>query len=59
MMFALGAKFDRFINNGGGPPTIRIQGQHVIVLVACCLCRDNFQCLSNYIFMIPNMKLKI
>ncbi|KAF1877982.1 hypothetical protein Lal_00039789 [Lupinus albus] len=30
VMFAftsLGAKFDRFINNGGGPPTIRIQGQ--------------------------------
>ncbi|KAF1872398.1 hypothetical protein Lal_00016696 [Lupinus albus] len=30
MMFAfttLGAKFDRSINNGGGPPTIKIQGQ--------------------------------
>ncbi|KAF1868073.1 hypothetical protein Lal_00034015 [Lupinus albus] len=30
MMFAftsLGAKIDRSINNGGGPPTIRIQGQ--------------------------------
>ncbi|KAF1898521.1 hypothetical protein Lal_00032101 [Lupinus albus] len=64
MMFeftSLGAKIDRSINNGRGPPTIRIQckDNHVIVLVTCCLCRDNFQSFPNYIFMIPNMKLKI
>ncbi|KAE9621520.1 hypothetical protein Lalb_Chr01g0015661 [Lupinus albus] len=61
MMFAFtfaGSKFDRSINNGRGPPTIRIQGQPCYRIGSMLPMPKHAQSLMNFTFMIQNMKLK-